>query len=179
MRQSSAQNHDEKWPPTCNLSSWRFSRFDSKARKKRLQKVMKAMKAVLGIVLGLMLAGTASADSVWSYAGNTMNGCNGAMDGSVTLGADGSALRVVGADVTLFTEFYGSAFEATDSRGINAGINWGLFGYLEENRGRWTASVTADEPATGLLVAVALACAGLLRRGKKKPKDTTVWENLG
>jgi hypothetical protein len=133
----------------------------SKARKKRLEKVTKAMKAVLGIVLGLMLVGTASADSVWSDAGNTMNGCNCAMDGSVTLGV------------------YGSAFEATDSSGINAGINSGLFGYLEENRGRWTASVAVDEPATGLLVAVALACAGLLRRGKKKPKDTTVWENLG
>jgi hypothetical protein len=171
MRQSSAQNHNEKWPPTCNLS-WRFSRFDSKARKKRLQKVTKAMKAVLGIVLGLMLAGTASADSVSSYAGNTKNGCNCARDGSVTLGADGSALT---------WDFSDGTHELTNinSSGINAGIHSGLFGYLEENRGRWTASVAADEPATGLLVAVALACAGLLRRGKKKPKDTTVWENLG
>jgi hypothetical protein len=62
------------------------------------------MKVVLGILLGLMGAGTASADSTWVYTGNTMNGfvfseqsfdganCNCALDGAVTLDASGNAV---------------------------------------------------------------------------------------
>jgi hypothetical protein len=62
------------------------------------------MKFVLGIVLGLLVAGTAFADSTWVYTGNTMNGyvfseqsfgaanCNCALDGTVTLDASGNAV---------------------------------------------------------------------------------------
>ena len=43
-----------------------------------------------------------------------------------------------------------------------------------------TAIVTpAAEPATGLLVGLGLAVAGLMRRRKKKLVNPTVWENLG
>lgn len=55
------------------------------------------MKFFLGLILGLFVVTTASADSVWTYTGNTMNGfvnssqsfsepdCNCALDGTVTL----------------------------------------------------------------------------------------------
>src|ERR1700676_1319135 len=62
------------------------------------------MKLVLGILLGLMVASTASADTTWDHTGNTMKGfvfsqqsfsaanCNCALDGSVTLDAGGNAV---------------------------------------------------------------------------------------
>lgn len=43
------------------------------------------MKITLGVFLGLILAGTASADSVWTYTGNPMSGCGCSLTGSVTL----------------------------------------------------------------------------------------------
>jgi hypothetical protein len=43
-----------------------------------------------------------------------------------------------------------------------------------------TAVITAAaEPATGLLVGLGLAVAGLMRRRRKKVVDPAVWENLG
>jgi hypothetical protein len=50
------------------------------------------MKSMLFVIFALTLAGTASADSVWTYAGNTMTGCNCSLDGSVTLNATGQAI---------------------------------------------------------------------------------------
>ncbi len=41
------------------------------------------------------------------------------------------------------------------------------------------SAVPAAEPATGLLVGLGLAVAGLMRRRKKKLVNPTVWENLG
>ncbi len=40
-------------------------------------------------------------------------------------------------------------------------------------------AVPTAEPATGLLVGLGLAVAGLMRRRRKKSVDSTVWENLG
>jgi hypothetical protein len=65
-----------------------------------LQKEL-TMKIVLGTLLALMFAVTASADSVWTYAGNsvsgasnvpTVNPCGCAIDGTVTLDATGNAI---------------------------------------------------------------------------------------
>jgi hypothetical protein len=50
------------------------------------------MKVILGALLGLMLAGATWADSVWTYDGNTMTGCNCSLDGSFTVAADNSAV---------------------------------------------------------------------------------------
>ena len=49
------------------------------------------MKILLAIFSLLVFVGTASADSVWTYTGNTMTGCNCALDGSVTLDSSGNA----------------------------------------------------------------------------------------
>lgn len=50
---------------------------------------------------------------------------------------------------------------------------------LQSKKGLWSDLEIATEPATGILVALGLMCAGLLRPRKKRPKDPTVWENLG
>lgn len=50
------------------------------------------MKTILATLALAFLSCTASADSLWTYTGNTMAGCSCSLDGSVTLGADGSAL---------------------------------------------------------------------------------------
>jgi hypothetical protein len=49
------------------------------------------MKILLAIFSLLVFVGTASADSVWTYTGNTMTGCNCALDGTVTLDSSGNA----------------------------------------------------------------------------------------
>jgi PEP-CTERM motif len=49
------------------------------------------MKILLAIFSLLLFVGTASADSIWTYAGNTMTGCNCALDGIVTLDSSGNA----------------------------------------------------------------------------------------
>lgn len=69
------------------------------------------MKFMLGALLGLMLAGAASADTVWTYTGNIMDGsipaqksgpgCNCALAGSVTIaGPVGPFLPAVAWDFT-------------------------------------------------------------------------------
>jgi hypothetical protein len=181
------------------------------------------MKLVLGILLGLMVAGTALADTTWDYAGNTMNGfifsqqsfggpnCNCALDGTVTLDASGSAVSwnftdgthtlsnlnstgvinpfeqsstpfatwfvsLSGGGTQFFSQFFGSAGEATDFSAVN-GTG---FGYEEGNHGTWSMEpVGAAEPATGLFLGLGLAVMGLMRRRKKKPFENTVWEKLG
>jgi PEP-CTERM motif len=76
-----------------------------------LRKVKRSMRAILGVkvlltvLFGLTLAGTASADSLWTYTGNTINyitgvnpgptgvnPCNCALDGSVLLNDAGKAI---------------------------------------------------------------------------------------
>ena len=59
------------------------------------------MKLILGALMGLMLAATASADSVWTYSGNAISGpwhdflgpnpCGCALSGSVAFDALGNA----------------------------------------------------------------------------------------
>jgi hypothetical protein len=49
------------------------------------------MKILLAIFSLLLFVGTASADSVWTYTGNKMTGCNCALDGTVTLDSSGNA----------------------------------------------------------------------------------------
>jgi PEP-CTERM motif len=77
--------------------------------------------------------------------------------------------------VGFLTEFYGSAFEATDGAG-----GPDFFGYLEGNHGVWTESVPASEPETLALIGVGLA--GLLARKRlragRSQVPEAVWEPL-
>jgi hypothetical protein len=180
------------------------------------------MKVLLGMFLSLGLAGIASADSVWTYTGNVMNGADGAnqftgcdcsLSGSLTLSdtfqpiswnfTDGVHsldssdstisfdtslpsqpgspalfhhwdLDILGSGLEFFSEFNSIPEYAVDRVGVN-GVTFGLEG---GNHGTWVDPVTTAEPATGLLVGLSLAIAGLMRRRKKKPLESTVWENL-
>lgn len=171
------------------------------------------MKILLAIFSLLLFVGTASADSVWIYTGNTMAGCNCALDGTVTLDSSGNATAWDFTDGTheltqitstgfihhspqtgvdpfqtwtvsldngaflLFSQFTGSAFEATDLSFNDAAQS--QFGFLQGDHGVWTAGVIATpEPATGLLVAGGLLLAGLMRRKRKRPLDTATWDKL-
>lgn len=170
------------------------------------------MKILLAIFSLLVFVGTASADSVWTYTGNTMTGCNCALDGTVTLDSSGAATAWDFTDGTheltqltaagfvhhsseagnpfqtwtvliddgafqFFSQFTGSAFEATDvSFNDVAGTQ---FGFLQGNHGVWAQGVVATpEPATGLLLASGLLFAGLVRRKRRKYLDSATWDKL-
>ncbi len=170
------------------------------------------MKILLAIFSLLVFVGTASADSVWTYTGNSMSGCNCALDGTVTLDSSGDATAWDFTDGTheltqltssgsvnhssqlgnpfqtwkiliddgtfeFFSQFTGSAFEATDlSLNDVAGTQ---FGFLQGNHGVWSqGTVATPEPATGLLVASGLLFVGLMRRKRKKPLDSVSWDRL-
>ncbi len=171
------------------------------------------MKILLAIFCLLVFVGTASADSVWIYTGNTMTGCNCALDGSVTLDSSGNATEWDFTDGTheltqgnsngfvhhspqtganpfqqwtlsldnggfqFFSQFTGSAFEATDLSFNDFAMT--KFGFLQGDHGLWTPGVIATpEPATGLLIAGGLLFAGLMRRKHKKPLDSATWDSL-
>jgi len=77
----------------------------------------------------------------------------------------------------LFSQFTGSAFEATDLSFNDA--TQGQFGFLQGDHGVWTPGVVATpEPATGLLVAGGLLLAGIFRRKRRKPLDSATWDRL-
>lgn len=171
------------------------------------------MKILLAIFSLLVFVGSASADSVWTYTGNSMPGCNCPLDGTVTLDSSGNATAwdftdgthdltqatstgfihhspQAGADpfqtwtvslhdgvFDLFSQFTGSASEATDSS-FNE-TSQSLFGFLQGNHGVWSPGVVATpEPATGLLLAGGLLFAGLMRRKRGKPLDSATWDKL-
>jgi hypothetical protein len=181
------------------------------------------VKVVLGVMVGLVVVGSAAADTVYTYTGNTMNGfvfsnqnfsepnCNCSLSGTVDLNSamvavswsftdgthtltnlnssgtinpfDGSStpfatwsVSLTGGGIQFFSQNYGSHDEATDFSSVNGN----LFGYEEGNPGKWTTGLVATtEPATGLLLGLGLAVAGLMRRRRKKTVDATVWESLG
>jgi hypothetical protein len=82
------------------------------------------------------------------------------------------AFSITGQDGTLVhSQFDGSVSDAVD---YSSG---GLF--VNANPGRWTETVDAAEPATGLFVGLGLAVFGLMRRRRKKPLENAVWEKLG
>ena len=171
------------------------------------------MKILLAIFSLLVFVGTASADSVWTYTGNTMTGCNCALDGTVTLDSSGDATAwdftdgsheltqltssgfihhspLTGSDLfqtwtifldngafTLFSQFTGSAFEATDSM-LNDSTQ-GKFGFIQGDHGVWAPGVVATpEPATGLLLASGLLFVSLTRRKRRKPLNSATWDKL-
>jgi hypothetical protein len=199
-------------------------------------KAILRMKWVLVVLVGLVLgatASTASADSVFTYTGNTIsfiggpgplqgvNPCNCALDGSVTLNAGGQAVAwnftdgtdvltnlnstavfdpfacfgcgtgaspsaqdsipfefwkftISGNGVTMSSMFNGSIGDAQDSATSPT-----VTLLVSSDPGKWAEStVAATEPATGLLVGLGLAVAGLMRRRRRKPVDSTVWETL-
>jgi MYXO-CTERM domain-containing protein len=121
------------------------------------------LKIVLGVVFALMLGGTALADSVSSYQGDTV------------------------------TDARDFAFGAPALHGWDQGINpcnCSLDGHFVRNElekrsgwsftaGSYTVTVPAAEPATGLFVGLGLAVIGLMRRRRKKPLENAVWETLG
>lgn len=181
------------------------------------------MKVLLGMVLSLGLAGIASADSVWTYTGNIMDGssyqlgkladCGCALSGTVTLDSnyspeswsftDGThTLDNSDSTISLNPFYFGSAginppflrwnldvtglgIQFHSAKYIDptyyvdfSAVSGVLFGHNAENAGTWVDPVPSAEPATGLLVGLSLAIAGLVRRRKKKPLQSTVWENL-
>ena len=152
----------------------------------------------------LLFCSVASADSVWTYTGNTTSGasnvptsnpCNCAIDGTVTLDDAGNAIAwnftdgthtltqlnstgtidsdligtgstfftwsvklQTGDGVSLFSDFIGSTFEATDS--VVAGGS--LFMFEEGNHGLWTEqTIATPEPGTAVLLAIGLAMFGV------------------
>jgi hypothetical protein len=152
------------------------------------------MKILLAIFSLLVFVGTVSADSVWTYTGNTMSGCNCALDGTHALtqltstgfvhhssqaGNPFQSWTVLIDDgaFEFFSQFTGSAFEATDlSFNDVAGTQ---FGFLQGNHGVWSqGTIATPEPATGLLVASGLLFVGLMRRKRRKPLDSATWDKL-
>jgi hypothetical protein len=157
------------------------------------------MKVLFGILLGLVLAGTATADSLSAAyrqvtARDITDGTHEVtqrtsttyISRSLVAGPLISRLNVAhpmspfgsgnaSQGILFVTEFCGSDFETTDISSVNNAS----FGFLEVLKGTWNDPAVATEPATGLLLGLGLAFAGLMRRGKKKPPDNTVWEKLG
>ena len=84
-------------------------------------------------------------------------------------------LDIVGLGIEFFSEFDSVPEYAVDSVTVNGTV----FGIEGGNHGTWTDPVTTAEPATGLLVGLSLAVAGLMRRRKKMPLDKAHWEQLG
>jgi PEP-CTERM motif len=81
----------------------------------------------------------------------------------------------------ILIDYYGSAFEATDASGVNAGTSpAGTYGYLQGQPGVWTESVPTAEPGTLALIGVGLV--GLLARKRLQAKSNqvpeAVWEAL-
>jgi len=173
------------------------------------------MKVVLGIVTGLVLVGTASADSVWNSAGKATKRSNASVHRSFasnvhrstpvweftggapalsTLNslASQNGLRpfcIAAVNAPLFRLWIADA-ETTSGGNSNALAQLDTYDFESEEpgdgpglqqgkKGLWSDLEIATEPATGILVALGLMCAGLLRPRKKRPKDPTVWENLG
>jgi hypothetical protein len=67
-------------------------------------------------------------------------------------------------------------FDSSDFESQESGVGPVL---QQSKKGLWSDLEIATEPATGILVALGLMCAGLLRPRKRRLKDSTVWENLG
>src|ERR1700730_12637225 len=121
------------------------------------------LKIVLGMVFALMLGGTALADGVSTYQGDTAT--------------DARSI-----------DFASPAEQGWD-QGINP-CNCSLDGHFVrsemEKRSGWsftagsyTVTVPAAEPATGLFVGLGLAVVGWMRRRRKKALKNAGWEKLG
>ena len=173
------------------------------------------MKFVLGMLLVLACSVTASADSVWTYTGNSIsspgvvgmpNPCGCAISGTVTLDAAGDAtawdftdgthtltqanstglieshsssstvlfstweISLSSSNVSFFSGFTGSGFEATDSV-LAAGS---LYLFEQGNRGKWTETVATPEPGTGVLIACGALLFGLLAASISKSNEAAL-----
>jgi hypothetical protein len=103
-----------------------------------------SMKVMLGALLGLMLAGVASADTVWTYAGNIMDGsipaqpsvpsCNCALTGSVTLDANNQATA---------WDFTDGTHELTQADSTGS-FNTSVFGPTAPLFSTWTVNIMSS-----------------------------------
>lgn len=146
-------------------------------------KALLVVKLSLVVVGGLVLAGNASADTLKFTHENEARSSFKAASEFASVGCfacggeEGTSLK----DVKVF-EFWQFTLPSVDKK-----WDWELAGWGGDGKYRVTwptgTSTTGDpgkaaEPASGLLVGLGLAVAGLVSRRKKKPVDTTVWESL-
>jgi MYXO-CTERM domain-containing protein len=121
------------------------------------------LKIVLSVVFALMLGGTALADSVSTYQGNTVTDTRDFAFGAPTVHAWDQGINPC--NCSLDGHFVRNELEKRSGWSFTAGS--------------YTVTVPAAEPATGLFVGLGLAVVGLMRRRRKKPLENTVWETLG
>jgi hypothetical protein len=148
------------------------------------------MKVVIVMFLTFALTSVASADTVRTYAGNVKDGysfngafpgCGCALNGTLTLAATSNPLAwnfTDGARTSNMEFLYGKLADRSNYVDQSVVGKTG-FGYEAGSTGVQTSPVGTAEPATGILVGLSLAIAGLIRRKKKKPLDSAQWENLG
>jgi hypothetical protein len=129
-------------------------------------KIRFELKVVLGIVFLLMLGGKASADSVWTYQGDTINHSRGIdFDPGGVPAGNGWNQGINPCNCSVNSANVRDDFQKATGWSFTAGP--------------YTITFPAAEPATGLFLGLGLAVVGLMRRRRKKPFENTVWENLG
>lgn len=148
------------------------------------------MKFCFAAFLGLFLVGSAFADSVPSRPARDLKFCDRASDPVVSLGCSGLAASrdfAKGLTDTVLGRFTpASSFYSTNSRQRRIVMATAPATAVPENDGRALfqsslvgGTTVAAEPATGLLVGLGLAAAGIMRQRARKPVDNTVWYSLG
>lgn len=148
------------------------------------------MKFCIAAILGLTLAAATFADTVPSRATRPSKPCDRTSDSGASLGCSGlgASRNFAGrlTDSVLGHFSPASSFYSTNSRQRRIVLATTAATAVAETNGRslFEESITGEtaaaaEPATGLLVGLGLAAAGLMRRRTRKPVDNTVWHSLG
>lgn len=148
------------------------------------------MKFCIAAILGLTLAAATFADTVPSRSIRATKPCDRSSDSVASLGCSGlgASRNFAGrlTDSVLGHFSPASSFYSTNSRQRRIVLATTAATAVAETNGRslFQESVTGEtaaaaEPATGLLVGLGLAVAGLMRRRNRKPLDNITWHSLG